>query len=146
MRHRAVWRCFGNHRVTTGHRSTHERACFGGRSRPREPEPQTRHLLRKGDAPDPTSPTASGDATSTGHRPPNVRGSTREPARRSQDSEGGFALSGVSIQIDGLDEHIREVVKEQVARLRVETEERWYTAAEAAEYLRVSRQRIHDLV
>jgi excisionase family DNA binding protein len=55
-------------------------------------------------------------------------------------------VSPLSFGLDGLEETVRELVHEELARLQVQAEERWYTAGEAAQYLRVSVQRIHDLV
>jgi excisionase family DNA binding protein len=55
-------------------------------------------------------------------------------------------LSGINISLDGLEETVRALVQAELARLESEAEERWYDAPEAAEYLRVTLQRIHDLV
>jgi excisionase family DNA binding protein len=55
-------------------------------------------------------------------------------------------VSGITFTLDGLEETVRAVVREELSRLQVEADERWYTAVEAAAYLRVSVQRIHDLV
>jgi excisionase family DNA binding protein len=52
----------------------------------------------------------------------------------------------VCFTLDGLEETVRALVQAELARLEHEAHERWYTASEAAEYLRVSVQRIHDLV
>jgi excisionase family DNA binding protein len=54
-------------------------------------------------------------------------------------------LSGITFSLDGLEESVRAIVREELSRLQFEGEERWYSAAEAAEYLRVTVQRIHDL-
>jgi excisionase family DNA binding protein len=55
-------------------------------------------------------------------------------------------LAGITVALDGLEETVRALVQAEIARLKVEAEERWYGAAEAADYLCVSVQRIHDLV
>lgn len=55
-------------------------------------------------------------------------------------------MTRIAISLDGLEETVRELVQAELARREHEAEERWYTASEAAEYLRVSVQRIHDLV
>jgi excisionase family DNA binding protein len=55
-------------------------------------------------------------------------------------------LAEISLRLDGLQETVRALVREEIARLEVDAAERWHTASEAAEYLRVSVQRIHDLV
>ena len=55
-------------------------------------------------------------------------------------------MQAINITLDGLEETVRALVHTELARLESQAEERWYTAPEAAEYLRVNVQRIHDLV
>jgi excisionase family DNA binding protein len=55
-------------------------------------------------------------------------------------------LQAINITLDGLEETVRALVRAELARRESEAEERWYTAVEAADYLRVNVQRIHDLV
>lgn len=52
----------------------------------------------------------------------------------------------INLSLDGLEETVRALVQAELARREHEAEERWYNPSEAAEYLRVSVQRIHDLV
>jgi excisionase family DNA binding protein len=48
----------------------------------------------------------------------------------------------VEIRIDGVEETLRRIIREELARAR----EGWLNAQEAAEYLGVSRASLHNLV
>ena len=55
-------------------------------------------------------------------------------------------MTAINISLDGLEETVRALVQAELARLESQAQERWYNAPEAADYLRVNVQRIHDLV
>jgi excisionase family DNA binding protein len=51
------------------------------------------------------------------------------------------------VHVEGLEDHVRQVVKEEVAAaLAVREDDPWLTSDEAAEYLGIARSTIHDLV
>jgi excisionase family DNA binding protein len=52
----------------------------------------------------------------------------------------------VSVVLDGLEEFVRSIVKEEVAALTERESDRWLTSDEAAEYLGIARSTLHDLV
>lgn len=56
-------------------------------------------------------------------------------------------MSGITIALDGLEDLVERVVEEKVAAALdgQVAEDPWYDSGAAAEYLGVSRQRIHDL-